>query len=596
MALKQLAIQVKSFNGQCDTTCSECTAVQGITIPENTTNGSGIIEGSIVPNESGNSIWTSGCFCYVNFEFDDAQLVDPDNIDPCDICLVCGCIIDLISRQGFTLQDVFGGSAFVGPFEVVELEGTGLASIVVSEGSPNNVTVDVPCSAARTCFSGLDTPSVNYTYNPATGIHSADVKISADAGNDIEIRADGLFVNIEALCSEIRGCFSGLDTPTIDYTYNSSTGVHSAAVKISATAGNNITANADGIYAPTPAAETPLTVNDTSTVDLTASGTANHTLSAAVKVSATAGNTLSVNADGLYVNVPAQTPVTVVDTSTVDLTASGTNSHTITAVVKISATAGNTLSVNADGLYVNVPTQTPITANDTSSIDLTASGTDNHTLSGVVIISPDANNLLVTNGNGLFVQAVNAVNTGSGCTAVGSSSMVRSFGISGNTLSITSAPEHTSSAVHAFTLTGASGDKFEGDEFTGSTHTTLFNNPSSCRSIAVVIVEQVEFNLGQMLDTTNANAAATANVEYQIRDGIGNTFPMADIYNIPANFGANKIGYHITKPTNAYTIAASGSVTFDTIPYFKVSKTNDPDVKVSFGGMTARTLLMASTV
>lgn len=46
---------------------------------------------------------------------------------------------------------------------------------------------------------------------------------------------------------------------------------------------------------------TTLVVNDSSTVDLTASGTAGHTLTAAVKISATAGNTVTANADGIYV-------------------------------------------------------------------------------------------------------------------------------------------------------------------------------------------------------------------------------------------------------------------------------------------------------
>lgn len=45
-------------------------------------------------------------------------------------------------------------------------------------------------------------------------------------------------------------------------------------------------------------------------------------------------------------------PITVVDTNSVDLTATGTNSHTLTANVKISATPVNLLNVFADGLHV----------------------------------------------------------------------------------------------------------------------------------------------------------------------------------------------------------------------------------------------------
>jgi hypothetical protein len=46
---------------------------------------------------------------------------------------------------------------------------------------------------------------------------------------------------------------------------------------------------------------TALVANDSSTIDFTTSGTAGHTLTAAVKISATAGNTVTANADGIYV-------------------------------------------------------------------------------------------------------------------------------------------------------------------------------------------------------------------------------------------------------------------------------------------------------
>jgi hypothetical protein len=45
------------------------------------------------------------------------------------------------------------------------------------------------------------------------------------------------------------------------------------------------------------------------------------------------------------------TPVIVVDTQSINLTASGTLDHTIQADAKISANAGNRLSIQADGLY-----------------------------------------------------------------------------------------------------------------------------------------------------------------------------------------------------------------------------------------------------
>jgi len=157
-------------------------------------------------------------------------------------------------------------------------------------------------------------------------------------------------------------------------------------------------------------AEVPLTVVDTASVDLTASGTIGHTLQANVKVSGVAGNQASINADGIYVPTPAiqpETPLTVVDTSSVDLTASGTDNHTLQATVKVSATAGNKTVVNADGIYTP---ETPLTVVDTASVDLTASGTDSHTLQAAVKISGVAGNQVVVNADGIYVPMAAVVN------------------------------------------------------------------------------------------------------------------------------------------------------------------------------------------
>lgn len=98
-----------------------------------------------------------------------------------------------------------------------------------------------------------------------------------------------------------------------------------------------------------------------------------------------------------------QTPITVVDTATLDLTASGTDSHTLTGNVRVSSVVGNVITINGDGLYV-APAggETPITANDTNSVNITASGVSNHTIAADVIISPNANNQVSVLGNGVF--------------------------------------------------------------------------------------------------------------------------------------------------------------------------------------------------
>lgn len=112
--------------------------------------------------------------------------------------------------------------------------------------------------------------------------------------------------------------------------------------------GNMITFHEDGIYV------CPLAIEDTETVDLTLTNDGNecYTLSADVILSENADNQLSAEADGLYVpEPPAQELLGVDDTATVDLTIDGTIPQTLSADVKISATGGNIITAEADGIY-----------------------------------------------------------------------------------------------------------------------------------------------------------------------------------------------------------------------------------------------------
>lgn len=236
--------------------------------------------------------------------------------------------------------------------------------------------------------------------------------------------------------------FVSVDSSTIDFTTSGVLGhTLTGVVRVSGQPGNSLTVNSDGLYV-SQNSETPFQALDTSTIDFTTSGTLNHILAGAVRVSGDAGNSLTIRADGLYVAPPAQiaqTPLTVVDSSTVDLTNSGELGHTVTAVVKVSAAAGNRMSTNVDGLYVppvvcsdlasifNQGTpywilgrdvsgncvygplpqvafnETPLLSVDSSSIDFTTSGTSNHTITGVVKISAQPGNRVSIAGDGLFV-------------------------------------------------------------------------------------------------------------------------------------------------------------------------------------------------
>lgn len=158
----------------------------------------------------------------------------------------------------------------------------------------------------------------------------------------------------------------------------------------------------------------------------------------------TFGVTEVVGADCQVYTIP-ETPIIVVDTTTVDLTAVGQYNHTLSAVVKVSADAGNILVVHADGLYVpaaisacdqiaNLPTgavATPlitkllgddcqfhtiplqtvtVNVSDTATVDMHIVGAPgSQVISADVIISPDAGNDLEAHPNGLYVDVCDSL-------------------------------------------------------------------------------------------------------------------------------------------------------------------------------------------
>ena len=153
----------------------------------------------------------------------------------------------------------------------------------------------------------------------------------------------------------------------------------------------------------------PITANETSSVKINKSGTLGHTISAIVKRSGAIGNQLQLNADGLYVppyNAPNQTQTLSGNGNTITLTSGGSYTVPIPSLTLSGTTigiAGSAVSFNLASILST--SQTPITVNDTSSIDLTVSGTNNHTLQATVKISGNAGNILELKSNGLFVSS-----------------------------------------------------------------------------------------------------------------------------------------------------------------------------------------------
>lgn len=197
------------------------------------------------------------------------------------------------------------------------------------------------------------------------------------------------------------------DSSTLDFSGSGITGdAFTGSVKISTTAGNALIANSTGLYVPTPSSsgESTLVASDSSTIAFTTSGTAGHSLTAGVKISSTAGNTLSVSGSGLYVPTPTLTQDVLVatDSLSINFTTTGAFGHGLTGEVIISPDSGNALGVRSNGLYAS-GTETSITVTPSESIDIALSGTANHNLIPNLKISASSGNSATINSDGLYV-------------------------------------------------------------------------------------------------------------------------------------------------------------------------------------------------
>lgn len=176
---------------------------------------------------------------------------------------------------------------------------------------------------------------------------TAAVKISTTGANLLTAAADGLSVD----CENVQDCVSTLFTGWT--TYNDAT--NRITVAPSTDANNMLSIGSDGKLF---VAETPLTVVNSNSVQLTAGVTGQgHTgLTASIRISANAGNQVTVNADGIYVAAAtAETPLTTTSSNSITLTAGVTgNGHTgVTASLKVDPAAGNLITTSAAGVAVS---------------------------------------------------------------------------------------------------------------------------------------------------------------------------------------------------------------------------------------------------
>lgn len=147
-----------------------------------------------------------------------------------------------------------------------------------------------------------------------------------------------------------------------------------------------------------------ITVSDTNTVLLTLAA---NVLSANIQIDPASTTNITVSSNGLKIDAPPETSITANDSSTIDFTTSGTGNHTITADLKISTDPGNIATVDSEGLLVlasSIPvSETPNTSTDTNSINMILSGVSGRNIQADLNISGDSGNLAEIRATGLYV-------------------------------------------------------------------------------------------------------------------------------------------------------------------------------------------------
>lgn len=192
-----------------------------------------------------------------------------------------------------------------------------------SAGNIQSTNIDLSGLAQGGSFVADNSPTVDLTYSNSN--LTADVNVSSQESNALVINPDGLYVP------------QGAQTPL--------TANNSATITLSATGTNNMTLSANLNISANPSnkiqvASDGLLVQDMTTYILQGSG-----ITLTGVGTSTSPYTISANA-------AQQTPISVNDSTSLHLVSSGTYGTTLTGNVKVSTLTANAIVVNNDGLYV----------------------------------------------------------------------------------------------------------------------------------------------------------------------------------------------------------------------------------------------------
>lgn len=245
------------------------------------------------------------------------------------------------------------------------------------------------------------------------------VRVSADSGNQVTARTDGLYVAQTVIppSSVVVG-----DTNSVHLSGNGLAATPLIGDLIVDPATNNLLSkSAAGVKAM-------VGVASSTSISVTGSGTTGSPVTAAAIISPTAGNGLSATANGLFATSGIST-VAIGSSTTTIVSGNGTNGYPLTVAVKISTAGTNNLTIDGTGLNVTLHRA------QSATFTLTGAGTTADPLGGNVRVSTRAGNAITTVVDGLYVDS--AVIRGNPTMAAGI-----------NTVSLTASGNYTAVIVH----------------------------------------------------------------------------------------------------------------------------------------------------
>jgi hypothetical protein len=281
----------------------------------------------------------------------------------------------------------------------------GLSDKICSLTSGGGLPLETPNSS-------VDTASLAWSLSGvANRTLQAAVRLSATAGNQIDLKPDGLHVPPPSVVNQLQALSWDPLTRKLSLSQDGFVIIEAAPpqvlgfncnTKILSLSGGSTPIDLSCLVPPI-FAETPISVVPSGTVIINTSGIANHTLYADVLIDPTPGNALVKGAGGLYVSLVSNTPITKIDTQSIAISLSGADDHTVSANLIIDPTAGNAIQVSAQGVFVPIGTETPNTKTDSNTATILLSGTMSRNICVNVRIDPSAANLLSQSTAGLFV-------------------------------------------------------------------------------------------------------------------------------------------------------------------------------------------------